>query len=172
MYDYLARKVKISVILKVLHKLKMTLEVGQKVPDFRIPNQEGKLIDLENIKSKYLILFFYPKDNTPGCTIEACSFRDNYKKLKELGAEIFGISSDTVESHKNFALKYDLPFTLLSDKGGNLRDDLYVPKAFGIFPGRSTYILDKKGNILFKYTNLLNGKSHVTESISFLKSLT
>jgi peroxiredoxin Q/BCP len=94
---------------------------------------------------KNVVLYFYPKDETTGCTKEACSFRDSYNVFTELGAEVLGVSGQSVESHKSFASHYGLPFLLLSDQGDNLRKLYGVPLTMGFIPGRVTYIIDKKG---------------------------
>src|SRR5215207_2010587 len=112
-------------------RMKDKVEVGSVAPNFTLPSQAGEMVSLEDFFGrKPVVLFFYPKDDSPGCTREVCAFRDN--------SEVIGISSDSVESHMSFAVKHDLSLTLLSDEGGNIRRLYRVPKTFGLFPGRVT----------------------------------
>jgi thioredoxin-dependent peroxiredoxin len=128
----------------------MALEVGDKAPSFKLKNQDGKLISLTDIKGKPVVLYFYPKDDTPGCTKESCNFRDEFEKMK---AEIIGISVDSVESHKKFAEKYKLPFNLLSDEKKEVvgkygvwkEKNMYGKKYMGI--ERTTFIIEPSGKI-------------------------
>src|SRR3954449_3143557 len=111
------------------------VDAGAPAPDFTLPNQEGKPVSLKDYKGKSaVVLYFYPKDYTPGCTAEACSFRDSYDVFKEAGAEVIGVSSDTADSHQAFAAKHGLPFVLLSDQGGKVRKLYGVPSTFGLLP--------------------------------------
>lgn len=131
----------------------MTLKIGDKAPEFSLPDQEGKTHSLKDYKGKKVVLYFYPKDDTPGCTKEACNFRDDYTKIKKLGAIILGVSKDKVSSHKKFSEKYELPFPLLSDESTEMIKsyDAWKPKKFmgreflGVV--RITYIIDEKGKI-------------------------
>jgi peroxiredoxin Q/BCP len=118
-----------------------------------------------------VVLFFYPKDDTPGCTKQACAFRDDYEQFGKLDAEVMGISSDSVESHRSFASKHDLPFTLLSDEGGKVRKLYGVPTTFGIFPGRVTYVIDEEGVIRYVFSSQLGVSRHVEEALRALQSL-
>ncbi|SUI98174.1 Putative peroxiredoxin bcp [Sphingobacterium spiritivorum] len=130
-----------------------TLEAGNKAPDFSARNQNGETIHLSDFKGKKVILYFYPKDNTPGCTTEACNFRDNYQSLKKEGFEILGVSIDTESSHQKFTTKHELPFQLLVDEDKSLVDkygvwvekNMYGKKYMGT--ARTTFIIDEKGNI-------------------------
>jgi thioredoxin-dependent peroxiredoxin len=116
------------------------VDAGSKAPNFTLPSQSGEMVSLKDfLGKKPVVLFFYPKDDTPGCTKEACAFRDDYEEFEKLDAEVIGISSDSVESHRSFAEKHFLPFTLLSDEGGKVRRLYGVPSTFGLFPGRVTY---------------------------------
>src|SRR6476659_5205996 len=125
-----------------------TLKVGDRVPSFTLPDQDGKAVSLEELlTSGCLVLYFYPKDDTPGCTVEACSFRDQHQDLLEAGACVVGVSSDDVDSHRRFATKYGIPFRLLADKGGKLRKQFGVPKTLGLLDGRVTYVIDRQGVI-------------------------
>lgn len=150
----------------------MSIRISDKALDFELANQLGiqtKLYDF--IGEKNIVLFFYPKDNTPGCTREACAFRDSYEVFQEYGAEVIGISSDSENSHQRFAEKHKLPYTLLSDKGGKVRKLYGVPKTMGFLPGRVTYIIDKKGVVRHIFNSQLNFKGHIEEALKILKSI-
>ncbi len=150
----------------------MTVEVGERAPDFELSNQLGVQTKLYDIMGKEnIVLFFYPKDDSPGCTKEACAFRDSYEIFKEASAEVVGISSDSKSSHKNFAEKHNLPYTLLSDVGGKVRKLYGVPKTMGILPGRVTYIIDKQGVVKHIFNSQLNINGHIKEALNILKLL-
>ncbi|MBK9099592.1 MAG: thioredoxin-dependent thiol peroxidase [bacterium] len=131
----------------------MALKVGDKAPAFKLKNQDGELISLSDLKGKPVVLYFYPKDDTPGCTKEACNFRDEFPKFGKLKAEIIGISTDSVDSHKKFADKYKLPFNLLADEKKEIVEkygvwkekNMYGKKYMGI--ERTTFIIDANGKI-------------------------
>ena len=131
--------------------MKEKLETGSFIPDFELIDQNGQLFRLQDhIGKKNLVIYFYPKDETQGCTQEACSFRDSYEDFKDSDAEVIGISNDGVKSHRSFADHHRLTFTLLSDPRGRVRNLFGVPRGLlGLVPGRTTYIADKKGEILF-----------------------
>ena len=113
------------------------VNVGEPAPDLELPSSTGETVRLSDFRGKSeVVLFFYPKDNTPGCTVEACTFRDNYEAFREAGAEVIGISSDSTDSHRGFADRFRLPFVLLSDEKGTLRSRYGVPRTLGFFPGR------------------------------------
>ena len=113
---------------------------------------------------KNIVLYFYPKDETRGCIKEACTFRDNYEQLTRLGAEVLGVSGQSVESHKSFATHYGLPFILLSDKDNKVRELYGVPSTMGIIPGRVTYIIDKKGIVKHIFSSQSQAQQHVEEA--------
>ena len=117
------------------------------------------------------VLFFYPKDDTPGCTKEACAFRDEYKQFSELDTEVIGISSDSVESHKRFAKKHKLPFTLLSDRREKVRRLYDVPNTFGLFPGRVTYVIDQEGIVRQVFSSQIGVERHVQQALEALHSM-
>lgn len=129
------------------------LEVGSKAPAFTLANEAGKKVKLADLKGKPVVLYFYPRDDTPGCTKEACAFRDRYSEMEQLGAQIFGVSTDSQESHTKFRDKYELPFSLLvdadhavSEKYGAWREkNMYGKKSMGI--QRSTYVIDAQGKV-------------------------
>jgi peroxiredoxin Q/BCP len=146
------------------------LNIGDQLPYFELENQSGNLIKSSDLIGKPLVIYFYPKDDTPGCTTEACSFRDSYEDFIELGATVLGISSDSVESHKKFSQKYRLPFTLLSDTKSAVRKLFSVPKSFlGLLPGRVTYVFDKEGKLRFMFDSQLNLNGHIKSALSQLK---
>jgi peroxiredoxin Q/BCP len=146
------------------------VEVGAPAPDFTLPNQEGQPISLKDYKGKNaVVLYFYPKDNTPGCTAEACSFRDSYDVFKEAGAEVIGVSSDSEDSHQGFAAKHGLPFVLLSDQGGKVRKLYGVPATFGLLPGRVTYVIDKEGLVRHVFNSQFGATKHVEEALKILQ---
>lgn len=145
------------------------IKVGDQAPDFTLPSQSGELVSLSDfLGKKWVILYFYPKDYTLGCTKEACSFRDHYKILQEAGAEVIGISSDSVESHGHFARDHNLPFTLLSDENGEVRRLYGVPSTLGLVPGRVTYIIDKEGIVRHIFNSQYNPQAHVQEALRIL----
>ncbi len=144
-----------------------SLAVGDKVPSFSLQDQLGNSFDIDNFAGKTaMVIYFYPKDDTPGCTKEACSFRDSYEQFTDKNIKVIGISGDDVESHRNFAEKYNLPFTLLADTSNEVRN-LFGVKAnvLGLIPGRVTYVVDKKGEIIFMYDSQLKAAKHIEESI-------
>lgn len=150
----------------------MAVKVGDTAPDFTLPSQTGQKLSLKDfIGKKSVVLYFYPKDDTPGCTKESCAFRDSYEQFQEAGAEVIGVSSDSPESHQKFASKYNLPFTLLSDSGKNLRTLYGVPSTLGILPGRVTYVIDKQGIVRHIFNSMMNFNAHVEESLKTLREL-
>ncbi|MBW4684786.1 MAG: peroxiredoxin [Komarekiella atlantica HA4396-MV6] len=150
----------------------MPVKVGDIAPDFSLPAQNGSIVSLQDFRGKKaVVLYFYPKDDTPGCTTESCAFRDQYEVFKAADAEVIGVSADSSESHQRFAAKHQLPFTLLSDKGDQVRKLYGATAAFGLFPGRVTYILDKEGVVRYVFDSMFNFKGHVEESLKTLQQL-
>jgi peroxiredoxin Q/BCP len=150
----------------------LTVKVGDKAPDFTLPSQIGDNVTLsEFLSKKNIVLYFYPKDETPGCTREACSFRDSYEELTNLGAEVLGVSGQSIESHKSFATHYGLPFILLSDGDNKVRKLYDVPSTMGILPGRVTYIIDKQGIVRHIFSSQTQTQRHVEEAKQTLKEL-
>ena len=150
------------------------LKQGDLAPDFSMKDSEGKIAKLKDFKGKKVVLYLYPKDNTPGCTKEACNFRDNISKLKELNVEVFGVSNDDEVSHKKFAEKHNLPFRLLADVDKKTSKDygVYELKNFmgksyyGIV--RSTFLIDEKGKVQ-KVFYKVNPQEHIKEIMQELK---
>jgi peroxiredoxin Q/BCP len=147
------------------------VQVGDSAPDFTLPDQSGKPVSLGEFLGKTdIVLYFYPRDNTSVCTAEACAFRDSYELFKQAGAEVIGVSSDSVESHRQFAAAHQLPFILLSDTAGTIRKRYGVPTAFGL-PGRVTYIIDRQGRVRRTFFSQFTAEKHVTEALSTLQSI-
>jgi thioredoxin-dependent peroxiredoxin len=149
------------------------LKVGDMVPEFTLPDQNGVLFDIKsNPGNKKLVIYFYPKDDSPGCTKEACYFRDLFEAFREADALIIGISAQSVASHKKFAEKHRLSFTLLSDKGNIVRKLFGVPtNALGLLPGRVTYVADRKGRVVYIFNSQSQAERHVDEALKILKSI-
>ena len=152
-------------------RTKDRVNVGSEAPDFTLPSQSGEMVNLRNfLGRKPLVLFFYPKDDTPGCTEEVCTFRDEFEEFGKLDAEVVGISSDTVASHERFVAKHDLPFALLSDEGSRVRTLYGVPSTLGLFPGRVTYVIDEEGVVRHVFSSQLGVERHVEEALRALRS--
>ena len=149
----------------------MALGVGDSLPDFSLEDQDGEMRSPATVRGRWLVLFFYPKDDTPGCTAEACSFRDNAAVFKNLNAEVWGISGDDGVSHRRFATRHNLEYPLLSDKNNTLRRSMNVPKAMGLLPGRVTYVVDGEGVIRHVFSNLLDGPAHVREAERIISTM-
>ena len=150
----------------------LTINVDDQAPDFTLTSQMGDNVTLsEFLGKKNAVLYFYPKDETPGCINEACTFRDSYQELTTLGAEVLGVSGQSVESHKSFATHYGLPFILLSDKDNKVRKLYDVPSTMGLIPGRVTYIIDKKGIVRHIFNSQTQTRQHVEEAKTTLKEL-
>lgn len=151
----------------------MSLQIGDNCPIFSLENQDGKTINIANfIGQKILVIYFYPKDDTSGCTKEACSFRDSHEAFKDLGCEVFGISSDSVSSHLKFAKKNRLTFNLLADIKQDVRNSFGVPRSlFGLISGRVTYIIDLKGEIRGIYNSMTDATGHITKALEMVKTI-
>jgi len=148
------------------------MKIGDQIPAFSLPDQDWNNVSDEDLKGAPLVLYFYPKDDTPGCTKEACSFRDAYEDFIDAGARVVGVSADTPEDHRSFKEKYHLPFDLLSDKDRNLQKVFDVPtNFFGLLPGRVTYIFDAEGTLIRKFSNQLKTERHVEESLKALEAI-
>jgi peroxiredoxin Q/BCP len=146
--------------------------VGDKAPDFTLSSNTGENVALSQfLGKKNVVLFFYPKDESRGCTKEACAFRDSYEVFKDLGAEVLGINSGDSESHQEFVNKYMLPFMLLVDKDDKARQLYGVPSTLGIIPGRATYIIDKKGIVRHIFSSQFQPEKHIEEAINVLRTL-
>lgn len=148
------------------------LKVGDAAPDFTLPSQTGEPVNLKDlIGRKEIVLYFYPKDNSSGCTAEACAFRDSYEVFKERGAEVVGVSSDSIDSHRGFASKNNLPFILLSDEAGKVRKLYGASSTFGLLAGRVTYIIDRRGVVRHIFSSQLDPKRHIDEALETLEKI-
>jgi peroxiredoxin Q/BCP len=148
------------------------IEVGTAAPDFELPDQNGMRVRLSGFRGKSsVVVYFYPKDDTSGCTIEACKFRDDFEKFQAAGTVVIGISDDSEHSHSAFASKYKLPFTLLSDKGGTVRKLYGVKKTFGVIPGRVTFVIDRAGVVRHAFSSQSKAARHVEEALIALALL-
>ncbi len=151
---------------------KQSLQLGDQLPAFSLDNQDGKRVESQSLAGNPLVVFFYPKDNTPGCTAEACAFRDEFAEFRNLQATVVGISSDDVASHKKFAEQYNLPFDLLSDTNGSVRKLFGVKGSlFGLLPGRVTYIFDAAGKLVHIFDSQLKATQHIREALEQIAKL-
>ena len=147
------------------------LSSGDRAPQIALTDQNGVERRSDQLAGKALVLFFSPKDDTPGCTMEACAFRDSYADLQALGAEVWGVSGDDAGSHQRFASRHNLPYPLLVDRGNQLRRAFGVPAVLGLLPGRVTYVIDADGVIRHVFNNLLDGPAHRREALEALRRL-
>ena len=150
-----------------------TLKKGDPIPKFELKDQDGTVFKMADvIGKKNLVIYFYPKDDTPGCTKEACKFRDEFEVFTDLNAMVIGISGDSPESHTKFIEKYNLPFTLLSDENDVVRKQFGVKGKFmDVIPGRVTFIADKSGIIQYVFDSMSNAEQHVDEARLILEKL-
>ena len=147
------------------------VKVGDTIPSFKLYDQNGFFFNIDATIGKPIIIYFYPKDETPGCIKEACRFRDDFETFKDLGATVIGISGDDVKSHKKFEEKYNLPFTLLADTKNEVRKLFGVPKNLLFIPGRVTYVIDKNGIIQYIFNSQFNAEKHIENSLDMLRKL-
>jgi peroxiredoxin Q/BCP len=148
------------------------IQAGDKAPDFTLPSQSGEEVTLhDRLGERVVVLYFYPKDNTSGCTAEACAFRDSYEAFTDAGAEVIGVSSDSADKHAAFAGQHNLPFTLLADKGGRVRKSYGVPSVLGVIPGRVTYVIDRTGTVRLFFSSMTNIDQHVKDALNVVKQL-
>lgn len=147
--------------------------VGSTIPSFELKDQHNNLFSIDSVLGKKnVVIYFYPKDDTPGCTAEACAFRDQFSVFEDADAIIIGISAQSVESHLAFAKKHNLNFTLLSDHGNKVRKLFGVPSnLFRLISGRVTYIVDKKGKVVFTFNSQTQAEKHVTEALRILNEI-
>ena len=147
------------------------MRVGDQAPDFRLQDPSGATVELSALRGGPVVVSFYPQDDTPTCTAEACLFRDRYEEFVEAGARVIGISSDGASSHAAWAAKHRLPFTLLTDKGGRVRKAFGVKRTLGILPGRSTYVIDADGVVRHVFASARHPDRHVNDALAVVKRL-
>ncbi len=148
------------------------LRVGDRAPDFVLPGADGEMVSLSDFRDRSeVVLFFYPKDHSPFCSAEACSFRDSYEAFREAGAEVIGISADSSRSHQRFKDRFRLPFRLLSDQDGAVRDRYGVARTFGFLPGRASYLIDRGGIIRHVFSSQFLPTRHAPEALAVLERL-
>lgn len=146
------------------------IDVGDRAPDFTLPNAAGEPVRLYNLlEARPVVLYFYPKDDTPGCTAEACAFRDQYEQFTDAGASVVGISGDSPASHQAFAQKHKLPFVLLSDENNEVRKRYGVPTTMGFLPGRVTYVIDRQGTVRMAFNSQFKARQHVSRALDALR---
>jgi len=147
-----------------------SVQVGDRAPDFELPAHDGGNVRLSDYRGeRAVVLYFYPKDETPVCTKEACSFRDAYQDFVDAGAEVIGVSQDSVDSHRRFVARHGLPFRLIADTDGELRRAYGVPKTLGLMAGRVTYVIDRDGVVRHAFNAQLAAQRHVDEALAALR---
>ena len=148
------------------------LAVGAQAPDFSTETHDGTVLRLaELLEQGAVVLFFYPRDFTPGCTAEACAFRDDYADFVEAGAAVVGVSADSGDSHRRFAQHHDLPFPLVSDADGALRAAYGVDKVWGLLPGRITFVIDRQGIVRHVFDSALFARRHSGDALAVIERL-
>ena len=147
------------------------LGVGDPAPDFTLPSSSGVVRLADVLRDKTVVLYFYPRDETAGCTAEACAFRDSYEVFTQAGAEVIGVSDDTVESHRSFATHHRLPFQLLSDPGGEVRRLYGVSGFLGLIPGRVTFVIDRQRIVRHVFDSQFKATRHVVEALETIRRL-
>jgi len=156
----------------MLNPAKIGNQVGEAAPDFVLPDQDGRQMRLSDYRGKQpIVLFFYPKDHSPVCTQEACAFRDAYERFLELGAEVIGISADSVRTHQSFAQRNRLPYRLLADTDSAVHGLYGAKTLLGLMNNRVTFIIDREGVIRHRFSDMMNGAAHVHEMLKVLQGL-
>jgi len=149
-----------------------SIQVGDRAPELTLTTHDGRRVSLADFKGRQaVVVFFYPKDNTPICTREACAFRDAYEDFVQAGAVVIGVSGDSDVTHREFAETQRLPYLLAADRDGSLRHAFGVPKAFGVLPGRVTYVIDREGVVRQVFQSQFSGRKHVEEALRTLRAL-
>jgi thioredoxin-dependent peroxiredoxin len=148
------------------------IRAGDKAPDFTLTSQSGEQVRLyDRLARNVVVLYFYPKDETSGCTAEACAFRDSHEVFADAGAEVIGVSSDSADNHAAFASHHNLPFTLLSDEGSRVRKSYGVPAILGLVPGRVTYVIDRTGTVRHSFNSMTNIGQHISDALRIVREL-
>jgi len=150
----------------------MAIKIGDLAPDFTLTTQNGESVSLSSFRGKKsVVLYFYPKDDTPGCTAESCAFRDRYQVFQDAGAEVIGISGDSAASHAQFASKHQLPFILVSDANNAVRQKFGVPNTLWVMPGRVSYVIDQEGVVRHVFDSMLDFQAHVDQALKTLTAI-
>ena len=147
------------------------LRVGDRLPDVTLFDASGEVPLRSLVGAGPLVLYFYPRDETPVCTAQACAFRDAYEDFLAAGAQVVGVSSDDAASHARFASRHDLPFRLLEDRGGGARAALGIPRRLGLLPGRVTYVIDREGVVRYTFDSAFRGREHVRRALAEVRKL-
>lgn len=148
------------------------LRVGDAAPPIEVKTHQGLRLNLQELlEDGPVVLYFYPRDETPGCTAQACAFRDTYEDFRDAGARVIGVSSDDTDSHKDFADRHGLPFPLIPDTDGSLRQAFGVPRTFGLLPGRVTYVIGQDGLIHHVFSSQLRPDQHIQEALDVVERL-
>ena len=145
---------------------------GEQAPEFTSTTHDGTTVSLAALRGRWVVLYFYPADDTPGCTAEACSFRDAYEDFTDAGAVVIGVSGNDASSHARFAGKHQLPFSLLSDTDGSLRKAFGVKKSLGLLPGRVTFVIDPQGTVRKVFSSQLRATQHTAEALAAIRGAT
>ncbi|MFO0960944.1 MAG: peroxiredoxin [Isosphaeraceae bacterium] len=145
---------------------------GDPAPDFELPDQDGKLVRLSDYRGRSsVVLFFYPRDETPGCSAEACSFRDEHAAFADSGAEVLGVSGDSPDSHRRFIEHFALPYRLLCDDGDRVRSLYGVKKTLGLIPGRVTFVIDRDGIVRSSFSSQFQASRHASEALQAIRGI-
>lgn len=173
MLSYDMKKLLIILLIAIVPMAsKAQLKIGDRIPAFELADQQGNTFRSDDYLGTPLVIFFYPKDHTPGCTAQACSFRDHESEFAEAGALVVGVNSGSVKEHAGFAEKYNLKYPLLSDPGHRVRKSFGSPGLlFNMVADRVTYVTDKNHNVIYIFKSLTKATDHVSESLTYLKSL-
>ena len=148
------------------------VQTGERAPEFSLSDDAGRRVTLAELRATGpVVLYFYPKDHTLGCTVEACTFRDSYQDFKDAGATVVGVSEDGAESHESFKSKHSLPFVLLSDPGGSTAKAYGVKKTLGLLPGRVTFVIDRDGIVRSAFDSQVRVREHVQQALDVVKRL-
>lgn len=161
----------VVIIAKMFNITMKKIKIGDQVPNFSLKDQNKKTFNIADNIGKPMVIYFYPKDDTPGCTKQACKFRDDFEKFTDLGAIVIGISADNIESHKKFEEKYNLPFILLADTENEVRSLFGVRKNLFLIPGRVTFVIDKRGVVQYIFNSQLGTEKHINNSLQKLKEI-
>lgn len=145
--------------------------VNSKFPEFSLHDDQDNIVTKNNILGQWAVIFFYPKDESPGCTLQSCSFRDRYELFREEGILLYGVSSDSTSSHRRFKKRYNLQYPLLSDDGNELAKLLKLKRNFGLLNARVTFVINSEGYIVYSHTSQIGVTGHVNKALKAIKSI-